>query len=146
MKNGYTEYKSNQIETADARQLVVMLYEGAIKFIDNAYADIDNFKHYDKVNSNLLRAQDILTELMLSLDMEKGGEIADNLLNLYSYMKKTILDANMKKDGSSLPHVINLLTELKTAWQQIDISKVTISSINNSVNEKSSKGGFVAQG
>jgi len=144
MKDGYQEYKLNQVETADPRQLIVMLYDGALKFLDIAEKNIEDFKKYDLVNRNILRAQDIITELMVSLDMDKGGEIASNLMSLYSYMKKELLQSNMKKEKDGIVHVVKILKELKSAWEQIDVSAVS-QSTEKAVEEMKSRG-FVAQG
>lgn len=122
--NPYQEYKTNQIDTADPKQLVIMLYDGAIKFIDIAIEKVSDFKTYDVANTNILKAQDIITELMLSLDMEKGGEIASNLFNLYTYMKKELLEANINKDAEKLKGVTKFLKELLEAWENIDQNAV----------------------
>ncbi|MCS6985164.1 MAG: flagellar export chaperone FliS [Leptospiraceae bacterium] len=121
--NPYLEYQANQVSTADPRQLIVMLYEGAIRFLEASAENMKSFRTYDKANNNMLRAQDIITELMVSLDMERGGEIAKNLLSLYIFMKKQLLEANMKKSPEMVHQVIKLLRELKSAWEQIDTAK-----------------------
>ena len=117
--NPYNEYEKNEVITADRRQLVIMLYSGAINFLEMACTYIHSYKTYDKANSNILRAQDILTELMVSLDMEKGQEIAQNLLSLYTFMKKELIQANIEKKKDRLLPVIKMLSELKYAWEQI---------------------------
>lgn len=146
MKKGYEEYQVNQIETANAKQLVIMLYEGAIRFLEEASGNIENFKKYDFVNTKILKAQDIITELMVSLDMDKGGEIADNLLSLYVYMKKVLLEANIKKEKAPIDQVLKMLRDLKSAWDQMD-TKVTSPKVAQSeANHEIRKGGFVARG
>ncbi len=119
----YKEYKSNQVSSADPKALIIMLYDGAIRFLTEAKGYLNSFKTYDKANERILRAQDIITELMLSLDMKRGGEIADNLLNLYSYMKKSLLEANMNKQEKPIAEVIKILSELKEAWENMDEKK-----------------------
>ena len=83
--NPYNQYKQTQITTANQGKLIVMLYDGAIKFLNIA---LDNMspKTYDVVNNNIIKAQDIITELLLSLNMDEGGEISQNLFNLYMYL------------------------------------------------------------
>lgn len=122
--NPYLEYQNNLVNTADPKQLIVMLYDGAIRFLEASASYMGNFRTYDKANNNMLRAQDIITELMVSLDMERGGEIAKNLLSLYIFMKKELLEANMKKSPEKVYGVIKLLKELKSAWEEIDTSKI----------------------
>lgn len=113
----YDAYKDTEILTANQGKLIVMLYEGAIRFLRLAVANM-NPRKYDTVNHNIIRAQDIVTELMLSLNMAEGGEIAQNLFNLYAYMKKRLLEGNIKKDNEILEEVITLLEQLRDAWDQ----------------------------
>lgn len=138
--NPYREYQTNSVTTADQKQLIIMLYDGAIKFIENAGTQMSNFKTYDKANSNILRAQDILTELMLSLNMEKGGEIGQNLFNLYAYCKKQLLDANVKKNANDLKPALKILKDLKESWEKIDMTSVKADRTGEY------RGGFAAQG
>lgn len=116
--NPYEQYKQTQITTANQGKLIVMLYDGAIKFLTIAAENMEP-RSYDVANNNILKAQDIVTELMLSLNMEQGGEIAGNLFNLYAWFKKQLLEANIKKDAEMVKEVIKLLRDLRNAWDQI---------------------------
>lgn len=140
--NPYKEYQSNQISTAEPKQLIIMLYDGAVRFLESAAQFMGDFRMYDKANNNLLRAQDIITELMVSLDLEKGGEVAQNLLNLYAYMKKQLLDANLKKSAAEVEKVIAMLKDLRIAWDQADPARSMVG-VNKPVGLQS---GFTAQG
>lgn len=148
--NPYQEYQSNQVSTADPKQLIIMLYDGAIRFLEESLKYIDDFKTYDKANTNILRAQDIIAELMVSLDMDKGGEIADNLFNLYAYMKKELLNANIEKKNQPIKTVIKLMRELKGAWEEMDPSKASNNKAapkpNAATQAASEYRGFAAQG
>jgi flagellar protein FliS len=117
-QNQYESYKSTEISTANQGKLIIMLYDGAIRFMKLAR---DNMNHttYDVVNTNIVKSQDIITELMLSLDMQAGGEVAQSLFNLYAYLKKRLIEANMSKDITILDEVIGHMTQLKTAWESI---------------------------
>lgn len=117
-KNQYEAYKNTEISTADQGKLIVMLYEGAIRFLNIARDNMDH-RTYDVVNTNIIKAQDILTELMISLNMDAGGEIAENLMNLYAYMKKRLIEANVSKDVEILEEVTGHLSQLKSAWEEI---------------------------
>ncbi len=121
-KNPFNEYKKTQIATANQGKLIVMLYDGAIKFL-NIAIDNMNPKTYDIVNNNIIKAQDIITELLLSLNMKDGGEISQNLFNLYLYFKKALLEANIKKDAALIQGVIKLLKELRDAWDKISANE-----------------------
>jgi len=118
--NPYLQYKNNSIETADPKELIVMLYEGAVRYLNTAIDNMKNYKTYDIANENIIKSQNIITELMLSLDMEKGGQIAENLFNLYAYMKKELLEANIEKNTEKAKQVVKYLTELKKTWQEMD--------------------------
>ncbi|MBN2354224.1 MAG: flagellar export chaperone FliS [Spirochaetales bacterium] len=121
MKNtdAVDSYKETQIKTATPGKLVIMLYEGAVKFINLALERM-NDKHtgYEKVSNYIIKAQDIVTELMVSLDFDKGGQIAKNLFGLYLYMNRRLIEANIQKDTGILAEIKKLLTELRTAWIQ----------------------------
>ena len=95
-----------------------MLYDGALRFLKIA---VDNMRPrtYDVVNNNIIKAQDIVTELMLALNMDEGGEIAGNLFNLYAYMKKRLLEANIAKDSKIVEEVAGMLEQLKGAWSEV---------------------------
>ncbi len=128
-KNPFNEYKKTQIATANQGKLIVMLYDGAIKFLNIA---IDSMKPqtYDIANNNIIKAQDIITELLLSLNMKEGGEISQNLFNLYMYFKKTLLEANIKKDTEMIKGVLELLKELRDAWDKISANESTADKSN----------------
>lgn len=115
---GYDPYKSNEISTISQGKLVVMLYEGAIRFANIAIENMTPRK-YEIVNRNIIKAQDIITELMTSLNMDEGGKIAEDLLSLYIYMKTRLIEANIQKNSKILKEVVRLLTDLKSSWEEI---------------------------
>jgi len=73
----------------------------------------------DSVSNALLKAQDLVTELMVSLDFERGGEIAQGLFSLYMYFNQQLVDANVKKSAEPLVSIRTMLSELRAAWDQI---------------------------
>ena len=116
-QNKTKAYKNTEISTANQKKLILMLYDGALRFMRIA---IDNMqpRSYDVVNNNIVKAQDILTELMLALDTNGGNEIAANLFNIYAYAKKRLLEANIAKETANIEEVLHLLTQLRDAWEQ----------------------------
>ena len=76
-------------------------------------------KDIEKINNHILKAQDVITELMASLDLEAGGEIAKNLLSIYSYFNQQLLTANLKKDYKPLADVKTMMEELQNSWSQV---------------------------
>jgi flagellar protein FliS len=110
-----------------------MLYDEAIRQLDSACSLLENdTKEFDKVNNSVLRAQDMVTELMVSLDFDKGGDIAQSLFSLYMFFNRQMMEANMQKDVKPLKTVRGQLADLREAWDQI---------INKNGNGKQSSGG-----
>lgn len=116
--NPYETYKNARIQTANQGRLIVMLYEGAIRFSKEALKAIQD-KKYDVANNRIVRAEDIVTELLVSLDYEKGGDIAKKLASIYIYMNQQLLEANITKSSGPLEVVINLMSDLKESWEKI---------------------------
>jgi len=117
-------YKEIQIKTANQIRLIVMLYDGAIRHTNLA---IDAFQEghraYDAINNHIIAAQDILSELMASLDFDKGGVLAKNLFSLYSFMNRRLLEGNLSKDPAPLAEVKKMLGDLREAWDEISTRK-----------------------
>lgn len=116
--NPYSQYKETEITTANQGKLIVMLYDGAIKFLNNALEVLPE-KKYDAVNTNIIKAQDIITELMLSLNVEAGGKVAGNLFSLYVYFKKRLIESNIQKEPSGIEEVVRHLKDLRDSWDKI---------------------------
>ncbi len=134
MQSKLNAYKETTIKTASQGKIIIMLYDEAVRQLDISVSMLEdeNSKEFDKVNNAILRAQDMITELMVSLDFEKGGEIAQGLFSLYMFFNRQMMEANMKKDVASLKWVRGQIAELREAWIQI---------INKSSNGKQSAGG-----
>jgi len=115
----YTQaYQKAQVNTVDQRKLIVMLYDGAIRFLTSAVEKLNAGETYEAHN-NLIKGKSIIAELLASLNMEQGGDIAKNLQRLYSYMFNELIEANMNKDAGRIDHVLHLLRELRVGWQGI---------------------------
>lgn len=116
--NGIQSYRKTDIFTSDPARLVIMCYEGAIDSLKLAKEKIKE-KDYETKAKAIIKAQDIIDELLCSLDFEKGGVIAANLSRLYNYMLRRILFGDVNKDMSAIDEVIGMLSELLSAWQSI---------------------------
>ena len=116
--NYQNAYKKASVNTLDQNKLIIMLYDGAIK---NATFAIEHMKKNDVENTHncLVKTKNIVTELMATLNMEQGGDIAKNLQSLYSYIFGQLIEANMEKTTEPVVIVVNLLKELRAAWTQI---------------------------
>jgi len=115
--NPYQQYKQTQIQTASQDKLILMLFDGAIKFVNQGKLALKEEK-YDKANECLKRAQDIVAEFMASLNFD-AGEIANNLYVLYDYIHRRLIEANINKDTGILDEVNNMLNNLKDTWIQV---------------------------
>jgi len=108
-------YKEMQVKTVSQEKLILMLYDGAIKFLNLGIAGLED-KRFDVVNNNLIKVQRILTELMISLNMDIG-EIANNLYSLYQYMYDKLVEGNIKKDKVPMEQVMEMLLSLREVWE-----------------------------
>lgn len=116
LANPYQRYKHNQVETVSPQQLIIMLYNGAIRFLKLAQAGLDE-NDIDKCHTNIIKTQDIVFELMNTLDMNQG-EISGQLYLLYDYMLTRLLDGNLKKDKQPLAEVEGMLAQLRDTWAE----------------------------
>ncbi|GHS97405.1 hypothetical protein AGMMS50276_17390 [Synergistales bacterium] len=113
-------YQATQISTATKEQLLLITYDIGIKSCRMAEAalskegrDLD----YDLANREILRAQNVIRELMVTLNKEKGGEMATALMSLYDYMYQLLVEANIKKEVKNIKTVLSMLEELKETWE-----------------------------
>lgn len=116
--NSKKAYQKAAVTTKDQGSLILMLYEGSLKFMKMAIMKIDKDDH-EGAHDALTKAKTIISELMGSLNVEAGGEVGQNLYNLYSYMYNRLIDANIKKETSSIEEVIGLMDELRAGWEHI---------------------------
>ena len=114
--DGYGQYRQVQIGTASPGRLILMLYQGAIKAMKKAIELIDRKDFFGK-GECLIKAQDIVMELNLALDMDVGGEIATSLRKLYLYVYRRLVDANLELDKQAIQECIRLMEGLYEAWK-----------------------------
>lgn len=115
-------YKNNAIETASPGKLILMLYDGTLRFIDEArrgFAAESYVKRNEIVNNSIIRAQRIIVELRTSLDMKVGGEFSETMYKLYNFVHDQLRDANAKKDESLLDSCEEIVRELRDAWAEM---------------------------
>lgn len=115
VNNPYAKYKEQSIATATPEELTLMLFNGCIKFMNLADVYMDE-KDYEKINLNLQKSQDIISELNVTLNMEIP--LSKNLRQLYEYIYDRLVDANLKKDKAHLAEAKELVTELRDAWKE----------------------------
>ena len=115
-------YKEMSVKTASQGTLILMLYDEGIKRIE-ASIELLNVESLppssiEKINNNILKAQEVVTELMASINVEKAGEIASNLTAIYSYFYQQLLQANIKKDIALLKDILFMMRDLRSAWKE----------------------------
>lgn len=113
-------YKKMQIETADQKTLILMLYDKTISLLDKGRKEIETKDHEQKGHS-LSKAKDIVFELLSSLDMENGGEIAAKLSVLYDYVIREIMDADSKLNVRAIDDAKRIMSELREGWNGINV-------------------------
>ncbi len=113
--NPYLQYQQIKINSSTKEDLIIMAYDGAIKFLN---LSLEYFKENnpERINYYIKKTQAIINELMNSLNFELGGDIAMNLFRLYEYMNYRLVLANIKKDLKQVVEIIGLLSELKSGW------------------------------
>lgn len=123
--NAYNVYKNNSINYASKEQLLLMLVDGAVKFAKiGRQAILD--KDVKKAHENIVKAENIFYELMVTLDVEKGGDWAKALMQVYDYIVSELTQANIRKDAKIMDEVIPLIENIRDTWEQAyKISKGT---------------------
>ena len=116
--NGIAAYQDSAVTTQSKGRLIVLLYEGAIKFLNQAIKEMDAGNHSAK-GHYINRAQDIINELNIVLDRNTDGEISENLSKLYCFMNTRLSQANIKRDTQMIREVISIMEELNQGWKTI---------------------------
>ena len=120
--NPYAAYQKTAVSTASQGKLVVMLYQGAARELQSAY---DGFGSGDKLpassietfGKHIMKTQEIINELQVSLDMDKGGQIAQNLMSLYVYFNRELMNVSINQDKTKLQQILGMIKDLCSAWE-----------------------------
>lgn len=110
-------YATNAVSTKSQGQLIIMLYDGAIKFIERAEQAILNHE-IEEANTNIIKTQKIINELMVTLNLD-CGEVATQLATMYQFIYQHLIQANIKKDLGLLNEAKSLIIELRETWKKI---------------------------
>ncbi|CAK7023498.1 flagellar export chaperone FliS [Tissierella sp.] len=110
------QYKQNAVLTATPEELTLMLYDGAIKFMNIGKYSIEN-KDMEKAHSSLLRAQDIILELNYSLDM--NYDVSKGLRTLYDFVLTKLVDANVNKDSKAIEEALTVVNNMRDTWKEV---------------------------
>lgn len=112
-------YRRVAMQTAPPAQLVLMLYDGAIRSLERAltgFSKEDPVEFHETISNNILRAQEIIRELARSLDMNAGGELARQLERLYDYFDRRLMESNLNKHEDGIRDVIKRMLTIRNAW------------------------------
>ncbi len=117
-QDGLHHYQVNDISTASQAQLILMLYDGAIQAVNRAIECMGR-KDVAEQSRHILKAQDIINELSLALDMKQGGEVSKTLEQLYQFVLNQLIQANITLEPIYLESVIKVLSPLRDAWSRL---------------------------
>jgi flagellar protein FliS len=115
-------YRSLSVETASPGKLILMLFDGALRFL---HAANEGFKlpsqreRNEAVHNNLIKAQDIVHELQRSLNIRDGGDFSVNMFKLYDFMNSKLMEANLGKNPENIRVVMDLLGQIREAWDEM---------------------------
>lgn len=114
-------YQKTAVETAEPLQLIILCYDAAIRDLGEAES-LHQKGSMDEAYQKIRHAQDIITELLVGLDYERGGDIARNLNRLYNFVLRQLIGINSRHDTSIYRHLIKILSQLKEAWEEIKLN------------------------
>ena len=118
-KSSIDQYRKSAVSGASPLQLVIMLYDGALRFMEagkHAMLKRDVFSQ----NENLTKAERIISELLSTLDMEQGGDVAKNLFSIYTYVYDKLVEANIEDKHELIDECSTILSELRESWVELE--------------------------
>lgn len=116
LPNAYQQYANNKVMTASPAELTLMLYDGAIKFLNIALGAIEE-NDIQKAHTNILKAEHIIDYLRQTLDMKYA--VAQDFENIYSYLSQRLIEANLKKDPEIIQEVNSHLHSVRDTWKEV---------------------------
>lgn len=119
----YGAYRDTGVKTASQGKLVVMLYDEAIRQLSYAVSYLMGgnkieAQHIEQFSKHIMKVQEIITELMISLDIEAGGDISKNLMSLYIYFNQELLNISISHDRTKITFIQDMLMQLRDAWAE----------------------------
>jgi len=135
--NKLNAYRVNAVGSASPENLVVMLYDGAIRFLGaaiRAFAHEDPLDFNLTIHTNITKTQAIIRELNHALDLDNGGELGNSLSTLYIYFDDRLQEANISKDKEIIEEVLERITELRDAWSE-SLTQQSAVAVSNAVGD-----------
>ena len=119
-KTSIDQYRKSAVSSASPLQLVVMLYDGALRFMEaGKHAMLKNDVYVQ--NENITKAQRIVSELLSTLDLDQGGEVAKNLLSIYTYVYDRLVEANIEDKPEVIDECVAIMSELRESWVELEL-------------------------
>ncbi|PFG04673.1 flagellar export chaperone FliS [Bacillus sp. es.034] len=116
VNNPYQTYQNNSVTTASPGELTLMLYNGCLKFITLAKKGIQNHD-IEMKNVNIQKAQNIVSELMVTLNMDM--DVSKNMMSLYDFINRRLIDGNIKNDVEAIEEAEGLIIEFRDTWKEL---------------------------
>ena len=138
-------YRANAVGSAKPENLVVMLFDGAIRFLGAAIRAFDHEDPLDfnlTIHTNITKTQAIIRELNNALDLDNGGELGQNLTSLYNYFDQRLQEANIHKDRAIIEEILARISELRDAWNESLDQKDEATQTENSSSKASTSGSY----
>ena len=124
--NVSSTYKETKVKTASQGQLIIMLYDEAVRQLSMAVEHLESNKaekkdpgKIEKISKAVMKAEEIITELMVSLDFDQGGDISQNLFSLYTWFNRELLEANISQNKDRMANVKNMIIDLRDVWHEV---------------------------
>ena len=114
-KNPYLKIEDNAIYTASKEELTLMLYDGALKFMNQAIDAVEK-EDFTKAHNLVIRVEDIIREFQITLDFKY--EISNQLNSLYDYMHRRLIEANMQKDAGIMKEIRDMIRDFRDTWKK----------------------------
>jgi flagellar protein FliS len=111
------QYQKNEVETATPEKILILLYDGAIQFLNKAKIAFEE-KNIQEIHNNIMGCEKIILEFINTVDMDNGGDFAVRITALYRYFYETLIQANLKRDVTKVDEVLRHLVELRATWKQ----------------------------
>ncbi len=118
----WQSYREVATRTASPGHLVLMLYDGAIRFLERAMSGFtleDPAEFHETISNNVIRAQSILAELNRNLNMTAGGELSSRLRQIYQYLDRRLMESNLRKEAAGIRETIARISVLRDAWNEM---------------------------
>ncbi len=129
------QYQANNVNTATPEKLMILLFDGAIQFLQKAKTALDE-KNYQERSTNIEGARKIIRELMRTIDLENGNDVSKRLFRLYNRMAMNLIKANVQRDSVKIDEVIEDLTNIRWGFQKAIEIQSGVTTVEDAMKEQ----------